>query len=86
MKFDSKIVIWSILLLNAGLMSVYLTEYYLQQTGLVFAPYGYSPIFFGSIINVIGILSLGIIYQIKKRQTKCKHRHISDWESRQDKK
>lgn len=70
MKFDLNIFIWFVLVLNGGVMSVYSTEYYLPQTGLLFAPYGYSPIILGVIINVIGILSLGIIYIIKWRQTK----------------
>jgi len=64
------IFIWFVLVLNWGVMRVYSTEYDLPQTGLLFAPYGYSPIIWGTIINVIGILSLGIVYIMKRSRTK----------------
>jgi len=62
-----KIIIWVILFLNAGIMSVYVSEYYLPQTGLMNSPYGYFPVIFGNIVNVIGILAFGIIYILKWR-------------------
>jgi len=64
------IFVWMILLLNAGMMSVYVNEYYLPQTGLMNSPYGYLPIIYDTIINVIGILALGIIYILKWRNNK----------------
>lgn len=63
-----KIIVWLILLLNAGMMSVYVSEYYLPQTGLMNSPYGYLPIIYGTIIYVIGILILGILYMFKWRK------------------
>ena len=65
-KFDYLILI--LLFLNNGIISVYTSEYCLPQTGFKFAPYGYLPLTICNLINIIGIIMLGILYIIKNRK------------------
>ena len=68
MKIKIHYLIWILLFLNNGIITVYTSEYYLPQTGFMFAPYGYLPLTICNLINVIGIILLGILYIIKKRK------------------